>query len=166
MENFLFNALMKIGQSELTNSLQVMYCKNSLEIRRLYKNVYIHTYIWFLTFSPFCNSLYYVHPNFPRKRAEFFRIFTKPILQILIIHILVHKHPNRNELLINNKIYFHYYNLKAQFFVKYRNLVYLWAPSIQYPSRFTRFLCLTCPIASTCAINSSAWQLADCQLNE
>ena len=36
---------------------------------------------------------------------------------------------------------------------------YLLVPSIQYPSNLTRFLCLTCPNASTSAMKSSSWQL-------
>ena len=42
---------------------------------------------------------------------------------------------------------------------KKENVLYLVVPSIQYPSNLTRFLCLTCPNASTSAMKSSAWQL-------
>lgn len=76
----------------------------------------------------------------------------KPILQIFVIYILIHKQSKIRKI----RSLAAFWTSKL---VSVEKFPYLYALSIWYPSNLTRFLCLTNPIASISAMKSSTWKL-------
>jgi len=58
---------------------------------------------------PFRSSENYVHPDIPSEWAHFPHISMKPLIQIPIVDILIHKHPNCK---------FRYYKISKKKFLK------------------------------------------------